>query len=58
MKCDIAHQVVTSRGNGRAGSMPWSGRWKKEKRCWKSGEWSRQEKPLKWRAAEEEEKQA
>jgi hypothetical protein len=30
-----------SSGNGRAGSMPWSDRSKKEKRCWKSGEWSR-----------------
>ena len=24
------------------GIMPWSDRWKKEQRCWKSGKWSRQ----------------
>ena len=39
-------RVPSPVGTGGAGSMPWSGRWRKEQRCWKkSGEWSRQAKP-------------
>jgi hypothetical protein len=41
MGLEVNKKNFESSGNGRAGSMPWPGRWKKEGRCWKSGEWPR-----------------